>query len=184
MMERLLQKQKERKKQQSPNFFLKFKQKVSNKFQNKANKNRKISEDKIVELKCDFKWNEFTRKIDFSMFDCGNLNEFERFFIESFGFANAFNEKMVESVGEEFLQSIFCVPVFVAKFAHAQLRAPLNLERNPPTTKQGKDNGHEKEARGNRLRVSRKMFVRSRNPQTNLTRRVFLPKAQKKAQVL
>ena len=125
-----LQREAEKKKRsstikESSNFFLKFKQKVKEKMEEKKEAKKKKT---IVHLKRDFQWKEATREVNTSAFESGQLNSFERFLLENHNLEHAFNKIMLENLGENFAQSPFCIPLWVARMSSVKVRKRLNLE--------------------------------------------------------
>lgn len=78
-------------------------------------------------LKTEHTWTECIRQVQFPFAESNPPNEFENYLLEGFNFKNAFNKKMVEMLGEGFLESVFCVPVFVGRHRSVQLRSLFDL---------------------------------------------------------
>lgn len=114
----------------SPNIFEKLRDKISEKYAEK----KQARQDRVLELKKQHLWTDFVRETQFPAEDSVRPNCLERFLLGNFSFKNAFNRTFVQALGEDFLQSCFCVPVLVGRHQSLQLRMLLNPESGAEKT--------------------------------------------------
>lgn len=115
-----------RRESKSPNFFAKFKKKLTQKSSKNQQNQRK---NRVLMVKKGHTWTEFLRQVHFPFTENRPPNAFETFLLENFNFKNAFNRKMVEPLGETFLDSFFCLPVFLGRFQNVKLRTLFDLRK-------------------------------------------------------
>ena len=110
------------------NFFASLSKKITDKYIKKNNKKKDnvVNSETVINLKNKYKWTEIQRIIEQLEIEETDINDLERFFIRNLDMKNSFNKIFAEQMGREFLQSFFCLPVYVVRYQSPSMRLMLN----------------------------------------------------------